>query len=62
MFTNNLYEPKSYPKGAHEIDIQARQREKELALLNAELRAEYASHARRSINPVVRLITSLFGI
>ncbi len=47
----NYYSNNNTPlRGAKEVAMRARQQEKEMALLNAELKAEYAPIRRRSTN------------
>ncbi len=47
----NYYSNSNIPaRGAKEVAMRARQQEREMALLNAELKAEFAPIRRRSTN------------
>lgn len=57
------YEPEVayYRKGALEINIQVREREKHLALLAAELKVEEDHLLEQKPNPVMGFLSNLFG-
>lgn len=62
MFNPSMYEVKHYPKSAHEIAARARERERELAQLRLQHRADAAESKSRKANPFVWLVTTLFGV
>ncbi len=49
-------------RGAKEVAIRARQQEKEMALLNAEYKADYAPIRRRSANFFTGMVYGLLSI
>ncbi len=49
-YSNSNIPAKGPAQGAKEVAMRARQQEKEMALLKAELEAEYAPIRRRSTN------------
>ena len=62
----NFYSNNTVPtRGAKEVAARARQQEKEMALLKAEYKAEYAPIRRRSANfftGMMHGLLSIFGL
>ena len=57
------YEPEKdyFRKGALEINIEVREREKQMALLAVELKAEEEEIAKQNQSPVMSFLSNLFG-
>ncbi len=59
----NYYSNNNIPaRGAKEVAMRARQQEKEMALLKAEYKAEYAPIRRRSTNFITGMLYGLLSI
>ncbi len=62
MYENYLSNTTIPSRGAKEVAMRARQQEKEMALLNAEYKAEYAPIRRRSTNVFTGMVYALLSI
>ena len=62
MIENYPYSSKPTPRGALQIELQARETEKQLAILAATYKAEgTASKPARSASPLKNLLATLFA-
>ena len=62
MFNYTTSTDKTYTKGALEIAMSARDAEKRIALLNAELKSDKAPRAKKNSDPILTLLTSFLSL